>query len=738
MILRSICFFLLFAGPSVAFCAPSLFWVSDPVFPGESVLTVGDGFKDGMRVAVRQRSVALSDGGAKTDKGSSWTDVEPLQVSEKSVKFIIPANFIKGVYEVRIGKGTDTVAGMINEPVIYWVQGDAGKSAFPAGWIRLVGRSLNVTEASPVLSLIIADGAGERTLKAVRSSLWEAQFSIPADMSPGRYVIRYGLSEQGPRFWVTAGDIEIIGRGVEGKSPFNVKDHGARGDGSVDDTAAVRMAIDAARNSGGGTIYFPRGRYMLTDTIVIPQNISLQGERRDLVNVIWPDRETPLQFLLYGYNHFALSDMTIYASNHGHVIASDLTPSDKGAPGNVKIERVTIRANAYRGHLKPEQVDSRFRESLKASSGGYDTIRLGGENIILTDSDVYGSGRALFLFKPKNAYIARNLLYNGRWGWYVITGADGVIFEDNVITGGDLMSTGGGINNLGDVAASKNVLFSRNKFTLMHGWDREAVTSDAGGGYYYGPVRSLSKNVLELQEEPVAKQEAKNGWKYAGVFILGGKGMGQYGQVDRLEGKNVYLDRPWKVQPDETSVITITMMQQNYIFSDNDFVDAGMGIQFYGTSVGHIVSGNRSTRTGGFVARGQWYRHFQPSWYCQFLDNEILEGNIYRSGPNNAIQSGEAVIGVYGFQKEPNAAPLSIGSIVRRNHLHSNSHIEVIGAGKKSPGMRDVIVENNIIENADRGIIVDEGSRDVLIRGNMFKNIKSYELPAGSGLIHYH
>lgn len=709
--LRSLCVMFLLFIPSAALCAPNVFWISDPVYPGESVLVFGDGFKDGIRVGIRQRLVAPSDSRGKGGEGPAWTEVEPLQVSGNSIKFIIPTVFTKGTYEVRIGKGDDAVAATINGPVIYWVQGDAGGSASLSGWIRLIGRCMNITGGTPVLSMVAAKGMREITVSAIRSSLWDTQFPVPADIIPGRYVLRYGQVVQGARSWISAGEIEIAGRGSDGKNTFNVKSYGARGGGSADDTTAIRMAIEAARNSGGGTVYFPRGRYMLTDTIVIPQNVSLRGERRDLVNLSWPDREVPLKYLLYGYNHFALSDLTIYASNHGHVIASDLTPTDKGEPGNVSIERVTIRANAYRGHLTPEQVDHRFRESLKASTGGYDTIRLGGENILLTDSDVYGSGRALFLFKPKNAYVARNKLYNGRWGWYSISGSDGVIFEDNEVTGGDLMSTGGGINN--SESASGNVLFARNKFTLMHGWDREAMTTDGGGGYYYGAVRSLSGNILELLGEPVEKPEARNGWKGAGVFILGGKGMGQYSQVERLEGKKVYLDRSWKVQPDETSIITITMMQHNYIFADNEFVDAGVGIQFYGTSVGHIVSGNKSTRTGGFIAFGMWYEHYQPSWYCQFLDNEILEGNISR----------EAVIGVYGYQKEPNTAPLSIGAIIRRNRLHSNAHIEVKGLSKKAPGVRDVIVENNIIENADSGILVDDGTEGIFVHGNVLRNI---------------
>jgi len=43
--------------------------------------------------------------------------------------------------------------------------------------------------------------------------------------------------------------------------PWNVKDHGARGNKQTNDTAAIQAAIDKCAGAGGGTVYVPAGDY---------------------------------------------------------------------------------------------------------------------------------------------------------------------------------------------------------------------------------------------------------------------------------------------------------------------------------------------------------------------------------------------------------------------------------------------------------------------------------------------
>jgi len=57
----------------------------------------------------------------------------------------------------------------------------------------------------------------------------------------------------------------------------NVRDHGAKGDGQTDDTAAFQAALDAAAQAGGGTVQAPRGAYFFAGHLRVPRGVTLAG-----------------------------------------------------------------------------------------------------------------------------------------------------------------------------------------------------------------------------------------------------------------------------------------------------------------------------------------------------------------------------------------------------------------------------------------------------------------------------
>jgi hypothetical protein len=61
---------------------------------------------------------------------------------------------------------------------------------------------------------------------------------------------------------------------------FNIEDYGAVGDGTTDDTAAIKSAISEAGPSGprtGNVVFFPAGRYLVTSALEVPPGLTLQG-----------------------------------------------------------------------------------------------------------------------------------------------------------------------------------------------------------------------------------------------------------------------------------------------------------------------------------------------------------------------------------------------------------------------------------------------------------------------------
>ncbi len=78
---------------------------------------------------------------------------------------------------------------------------------------------------------------------------------------------------------VVVGGVEAAGaapaqaQSVSERGLYNVKDYGARGDGSADDTAAIRSAIAMAQqNAYGGVVYLPIGQYVVTAPLVVTRS----------------------------------------------------------------------------------------------------------------------------------------------------------------------------------------------------------------------------------------------------------------------------------------------------------------------------------------------------------------------------------------------------------------------------------------------------------------------------------
>ena len=119
----------------------------------------------------------------------------------------------------------------------------------------------------------------------------------------------------------------------------SVKDFGAVGDGSTDDTAAIKAAINSLKTTdyktSGGTVYFPNGTYIISSTIVIPPlgQWTIKGEGNSIIKKVGttPASGQPTRVLPYGVSVDLNCDAVIV-----------LDPADNSYSYDFRCERITL------------------------------------------------------------------------------------------------------------------------------------------------------------------------------------------------------------------------------------------------------------------------------------------------------------------------------------------------------------------------------------------------------------
>ncbi|WP_168120379.1 carbohydrate-binding protein [Paenibacillus sp. HB172176] len=736
---------------------PTFFWTSSEMQPGEIAMLIGEHLDTVTAIKLYRLPDSLANPQAPayilhpqpdelTDAddnprvtAAQWDEEEavsitPLQQSDQSLKFLIPSGEEGGVYAIKpVMPGRETDVVYLNAPDIVWAQGDQGTFGSPGGWVRLTGHNLDDGAAKPQIALesastgqvLALDEAAIRMIDA-----YSVEADLPGNLPPGDYKVYVHNGKGGATAWSKGATLAIGQKPDWPQTEFNVKDYGAKGDGIADDTAAVRKALRAAGAAGGGVVMFPSGRYHLTNTIEIPTHTTVRGASQALTQVFWsPYRwdagELP-ESLVKGTHDFAIEDISLKATRVGNFIVGD---TDTGDAGNVFIRRVRIIADPFAGHLIENTEQAIDHEIWTRLNGRMDVLKLGGRNIQVVDSVLYGPNRSLVLVNPEGALVRGNTIYNGEYGWYSISGPDGLLFEDNIITSADLTATGGGISKPID-HFTQNVYFGRNSFKNTVGNDREAMTNDGGSGAYIGPVGAVEGTTLTLPDGGAAATWTAHSWGGGGgVFILSGTGAGQMRAIVDHTKDVIELDSPFKVAPDETSTLSITSLQRDGFYIDNSFDNNG-AFQFYGEAVNMTVAGNNFKQAKGFEAWGRLvYGGNQPDWYIDVTGNTIEDGNYMHMYGVNDQWSGNSAIRI----TSQGNYTLQIGAMVRNNSLKENSIIKITG-GSPAGSLRDAVVSGNTFTDSQNGITVSGGVTGVILYDNSFTRVEN-ELNISAALI---
>ncbi|MFB7597267.1 glycosyl hydrolase family 28-related protein [Streptomyces sp. NPDC056160] len=130
------------------------------------------------------------------------------------------------------------------------------------------------SEGTQYTDLQDAAGTGTTTVKADTFGF------LPRFRGPDGVTGMWADAGGASRAWVEAHNAGSIGGGPTAGALtwLNVKAFGAQGDGVADDTAAIQAAVDTASAAGGGTLYIPAGRYLLSNAITWASNVNARGD----------------------------------------------------------------------------------------------------------------------------------------------------------------------------------------------------------------------------------------------------------------------------------------------------------------------------------------------------------------------------------------------------------------------------------------------------------------------------
>jgi hypothetical protein len=675
----------------------------------------------------------LDHGGRRTNGiiANEAVTVDKLLQNTQSVKFIIPTGWQEGVFGVRLSSAGASNIFYVNVPKVNWAISEEGLKAVAGDYLRIQGKNLLRKGLTGQVVLLSADEKNITRLKVEKAfDDYSVSVTIPANTITGDYMLYYHNGQGGKTAWSEPLKITVVNKSENrwDKKVFNVKDFGAKGDGINNETGSFRGALDAAEKNGGGTIYVPRGRYMLIGELILPPYTMIKGESRELVQLFWnplnwETNELP-NSLVSGTHHFGLKNMVLWSSRAWGVIMSTGAPNEQG---NITLENLLVRQNAeLTGKVYQVKANRDIVEAELNSRWTRTGIILRGENLKIRNCEFNSAG--MYTFFAASGFIQHCRFERKSTGVnqpYMLVHPKGLIFED-------CYKQTDGYGYAATIDESRDLYEARNILPYNYTNDREAMTLDGGSGGYIGGIRSVSGTALVLPVGGAGTfQWVPNRWIGGGLFIVEGKGAGQYRRITGHGMDTINLDQPFLVNPDATSVISITTVRRNLFYVNNEVTDAG-AYQFYGSAQNCVIAGLKMNRCNGIVGRGSLLYHGrQPNWYIDIVNCEFKEGNYtHWWGTDDRGHSGFQNINLVGA----GGSGLNIGTLIRRNTLMDFTYIRT-SPGANPDGVTDVIIEDNSITTAKTAIFLGgmaTHTSNVLIHNNHYRDVeKQVEVNAG-------
>jgi hypothetical protein len=731
---------------------PVIFEKIDAVGPGETLMLFGHRLSGARATGVRIKDEPSAHPDARNGPiPTPNSTLSVLQADDHAVMVEIPQAWQRGVYVVRIDSPAGSVESLvINRPQAWWLAGEGGGSAGPGTVVRVFGRNFKLG-GQAVARAVLRDSRGQfHTLPIANLNAYSLQFQLPAAAPEGAAEVFVHNGYGGATGWAEPLPLQIKPADPWPSTIYNVREFGATGDSTTDDTAAFHAALAKSEANGGGEVFVPRGIYKITAQLNMPKRTVLRGQNRDLSWLNVPPNIPQFNSLLAGSGEFAVEDLSMVAKSPLRMITAPDVPSmyterlPWGLPGehrahNISLRRVRIQHLRYQGRVGSVQNDRR-----RSEEAGPSTVALAGSNIVIADSEIVSSGMPFILHDLLYGSVTGNELGVGRNGWYGFWGARKTVFEGNTIRGQDLEASYGSFGNYdhGDGMEISQVYIAKNKFLDSFGGEREAITFDSPGDFpWKGRIAQAGSD--SLAADGTAWNE--NAFRGLACIIAAGKGLGQHRRIVSNTASRLVVDRAWDVIPDAGSVVSVGPYRRDVVVHANESQDCNVGVQLWGGGFNYIIDGNTTTRSGGFWAASAEYNRpkphfiqaFLPCYFTQWLDNTVHHPMAYAEQNTDSVTMW-GMIGILTRDTvtTPDASILNFGNLFRGNQLSDGARIALTYFGGKHRGEAetalktarppvglDNVIEGNTISDSRVGIEIEPGYEGTLVRTNTMNRV---------------
>ena len=671
-------------GPVVGapvYASNAVFWTSRETAPGQSILLTG-AFTDATKIA-RVAFVPPGTGNWQALVRESETVVSTTQQGTTGLSFIVPVGFPAGVYGYEIeDPSTPPILGLANVPSLNWAIGipsvtnpgaalrhqvyDCGVE--PGGTLRLFGKNF-VTSNKVILQS--SDGIAY-SLPPSKLDSNSVTAPVPGGLAPGTYDVWVGSS---PWSATSSPAAQITVYSPPSLIVQNVACSNLVGDGVTDNTKRLQSCLDwyaPIKGSKGIVVYIaiPAGNFVLTGGVTAHPFEVLVGSSPAATNFLGQPRGSSPVAWFNVPQYFGMANLSLRAPANPNLLLGSGTTS--GSP-------------LTSGHLFFSNVY--FASTSDATDGAESMFALAGPDIQVYNSFfLSGSNQVFDISYGDGGIVSGNHFVLNNWTGLGISDSQNVIFENNLTysqnapgqgsnghSGGSGLSINRANNQWGPSALSRDIYIGYNTFQNMGSNDQQVITNDGDGGSYLGPVASSTAGTVTLAADPAWNWMGTTNPQASVMAIVFGTGVGQYSFLQSYSGRTINLVSPWKVLPDETSIVVIAQYELNMTIAHNGITNTLGASIVLGDALEGVIEDNVLTNSGQGILISAFGPYGGPAAYGPVMNTDVLRNTIALGAGNLIAYDKSPYIWGIGIQDFPGC--LLSGLMIRNNVVPSVNSI---------------------------------------------------------------